>query len=106
MRETDKSGTESCQGWYKVFFDHYDLYGAGWATNDWGQQSLRPRSTDCFGLGITGWNFQYFDQPDENGYEWHAWFNSPIWTRKRCYDNNKVQNAAGGGSEGGCQGNG
>ncbi|OBT74697.1 hypothetical protein VF21_07019 [Pseudogymnoascus sp. 05NY08] len=45
---------------------------------------------------LTGWNFEYFDEPDENGYEWHSWFNTAIGTRRRCFDNNRVQCAAGG----------
>lgn len=65
--------TQTCTSWYKVFFDQYDIYGAGWATWDYGQSSLRPNSTSCFGLGITGWNFEYYDAPDKNGNEWHAW---------------------------------
>ena len=100
--------TQSCAGWYKVALDAYDIYGAGWASWDWGQQTLLPNSKGCFGLGITNWNFVYFDQPDANGYEWHAWFNSPIWTRARCFNNNKVQQAASNTNSitGGCRGNG
>ncbi|KAL1867745.1 hypothetical protein VTK73DRAFT_4030 [Phialemonium thermophilum] len=97
---------QSCHSSYKFFLNSYDIYGAGWATWDWGQQSLRPNSTSCFGLGITNWHFEYFDQPDANGYEWHAWFNSPVFTRARCFNNNKVQNSAGGGPNGGCGGSG
>ena len=104
--DTDTRLLESCEGWYKVVLDAYTIYGAGWATWDSGQQSLRPNSTSCFGLGITNWHFDYFDEPDSNGYEWRAIFNSPIWTKSRCYGNNKVQNSAGGGSDGGCSGNG
>ncbi|KAK0630522.1 SGNH hydrolase-type esterase domain-containing protein [Bombardia bombarda] len=97
---------QSCEGWYKFVLDAYDVYGAGWAGWDWGQQSLRPNTSSCIGGGITNWHFEYFDKPDANGYEWHAWFNTPIWTRARCYNNNKVQGASGGGGSGGCKGNG
>jgi hypothetical protein len=99
---------QSCDGWYKVFFDAYDIYGAGWASWDYGQQTLLPSNKACFGLGVTNWHFQYFDQPDSNGYEWHAWFNSPIWTKGRCFGNNKVQQAASNTNSisGGCGGNG
>ncbi|KFX88314.1 hypothetical protein V490_07721 [Pseudogymnoascus sp. VKM F-3557] len=46
------------------------MYGAGWANNDWGAKSLLPAINPYCGLGsLTGWNFGYFNQPDENGYE-------------------------------------
>lgn len=91
-----------CQGWYRWLYTRYNIRGAGWATWDSGQKTLRPNSTDCFGLGLTGWYFEYFDEPDENGFMWLAKFNSPIWTEARCYANNKVQSGAGGPSDGGC----
>jgi hypothetical protein len=68
-----KQPSQTCTSWYKLLWDQYDIYGAGWSTWDYGQQSLRPNSTSCFGLGLTGWNFEYFDEPDSNGMEWHAW---------------------------------
>ncbi|PYH81906.1 SGNH hydrolase, partial [Aspergillus uvarum CBS 121591] len=91
-----------CQGRYKAVLTRYNIRGAGWATWDSGQKTLRPNSTHCFGKGLTGWSFKYFDEPDENGYEWLAKFNSPIWTEARCYSNNKVQKAAGGPTDDGC----
>jgi hypothetical protein len=88
---------QSCVGWYKFILQHYDIYGAGWANYDWGQKSLRLAINPCCGLGaskseaskrmillvsgrllfnansnigsLTGWHFEYFHQPDENGYE-------------------------------------
>lgn len=42
---------QSCEGWYKFFFQHYDIYGAGWANYDWGQNSLLPAINPCCGLG-------------------------------------------------------
>ncbi|KAJ5621957.1 SGNH hydrolase [Penicillium herquei] len=98
--------TGSCKGKYKFLWDSYDIYGTGWASWDSGQKSLRPNSTNCFGLGLTKWKFEYYDEPDSNGMEWHASFRSPIWTRSRCFNNNKVQSGAGGPSSGGCSGNG
>ncbi|KAF3384737.1 Lipase 1 [Penicillium rolfsii] len=94
--------TSDCSGAYKAVLTRYHIRGAGWCNWDWGQQSLRPNSTHCFGLGLTGWSFNYFDQPDSDGYEWEAVFNSPIFTEARCYSNNKVQSAAGGPSDAGC----
>ncbi len=81
---------QSCVGWYKFILQHYDVYGAGWANYDRGQKSLKPAINPCCGLGtskfesqnrkvvsdpiydigsLTGWHFEYFDQPDKNGYE-------------------------------------
>ncbi|KAH8687420.1 hypothetical protein BGZ60DRAFT_393555 [Tricladium varicosporioides] len=98
---------QRCMGWYKFILQHYDIYGAGWANYDWGQKSLMPAINPCCGLGsLTGWHFEYFDQPDENGYEWHSWFNTAIGTRRRCFDNNRVQCAAGGPCDSYCGGNG
>lgn len=97
-----KEPSAKCTGVYHGFWTRYNIRGAGWATWDKGQKSLRPNSTHCFGLGLTGWWFEYFDEPDSNGYEWLAKFNTPIWTEGRCYSNNKVQKGAGGPSNDGC----
>lgn len=97
-----KTPSAKCQGKYKGVLTRYNIRGAGWATWDWGQKTLLPNSTNCFGLGLTGWTFEYFDKPDSDGYEWLAKFNSPIWTEGRCYANNKVQKAAGGPDNDGC----
>jgi hypothetical protein len=43
--------TQSCKGWYKIAFQNYDIYGAGWATYDWGQQSLMKQVNPCCGSG-------------------------------------------------------
>ncbi|ELR02729.1 hypothetical protein VC83_00834 [Pseudogymnoascus destructans] len=103
-----KKSTQACWGWYKFIFQSYNMYGAGWATYDWGQKSLMKEVNPCCGSGsLTGWTFDYFDKPDENGYEWHAFFHTAIGTRRRCFDNNNVQCAAGGPCDGGgCRGNG
>ncbi|KAF4628119.1 hypothetical protein G7Y89_g10037 [Cudoniella acicularis] len=62
---------QGCEGWYKFILQHYDIYGAGWANYDWGQKSLMSAINPCCGLGsLTGWGFEYFDQPDENGWWW------------------------------------
>ncbi|KAH8812729.1 SGNH hydrolase-type esterase domain-containing protein [Xylogone sp. PMI_703] len=99
--------SQQCEGWYKFLFQSYDIYGAGWATYDWGQKTLMKQVNPCCGSGsLTGWTFDYFDEPDENGYEWHAFFHTAIGTRRRCFDNNKVQCAAGGPCDSYCKGNG
>jgi len=97
-----KEPSAKCSGVYHVFWTRYNIRGAGWATWDKGQKTLRGNSTRCFGKGLTGWYFEYFDEPDENGYEWLAKFNSPVFTEARCYANNKVQKWSGGPSNDGC----
>ncbi|ETS77079.1 hypothetical protein PFICI_10953 [Pestalotiopsis fici W106-1] len=97
---------QHCEGWYKFIFHHFDIYGAAWASHDWGQRSLLPAINPCCGPGsLTGWGFEYFDQPDENGHEWHAWFNTALGTRGRCFDNSIVQCTAGGPCDSYCIGN-
>ncbi|KAK9420551.1 hypothetical protein SUNI508_06291 [Seiridium unicorne] len=64
---------QRCEGWYKFILHHFDIYGAGWANYDWGQKSLLPAVDPCCGPGsLSGWGFEYFDRPDENGYEFTA----------------------------------
>lgn len=97
-----KKPSAKCTGVGHGLWTRYNIRGAGWATWDKGQKTLRPNSTNCFGLGLTGWWFEYFDEPDSSGYEWLAKFNSPILTEGRCYANNNVQKAAGGPADDGC----
>lgn len=94
----------ACEGWYKVFFGEYTIYGYGWAGDDWGQQTLLKEARNCVGGGVSEWEFEYFNQADSNGMEWKAYFRTPIWVRARCFNNNKVQFGAGG-FTGGCRGN-
>lgn len=93
-----------CHGWYHGIWSTYEIKGYGWLDSDWGQDSLLPHAKSCVGGGITDWQFTYFDTPDEDGYEWHAHFRTPLWVRSRCFKNNKVQIAAGGFTNG-CGGN-
>lgn len=51
-------------------------------------------------------SFNYFDEPDGDGYEWKVSYNTPIWTNARCFDNNKVVKCADGGYTDGCSGTG
>ncbi|KAJ4286333.1 hypothetical protein N0V90_013367 [Kalmusia sp. IMI 367209] len=72
-----------CEGWYKFFYSHYEVEGAGFSTLDYAQKSMRPNMDSCYGLGTTAWKFDYHDNPgDHNGYEWKASFNTPIWGTK------------------------
>ncbi|KFY41182.1 hypothetical protein V495_05035, partial [Pseudogymnoascus sp. VKM F-4514 (FW-929)] len=60
--------TQSCEGWYKFLFQSYDIYGAGWATYDYGQKTLMKQVNPCCGSGsLTGWTFDYYDEPDDDG---------------------------------------
>jgi hypothetical protein len=93
-----------CEGWYKLLFGSYELEGGGFSTYDWGQDTLLPSMTGCYGHGTTMWKFKYHDEPTEDGYEWKATFHTPIWVRARCFKNNKVVKAAGGWTDG-CKGN-
>ena len=93
-----------CKGWYKVFYSDYKLHGAGWSTWDKGEDTVRPRIKGCLGLGITAWNWEYYDAPDEDGNEWGLSVHLPIWVRARCFKNNKVAIASGGFTDG-CGGN-
>ncbi len=102
-----KRALQSCHGQYYPTLSHYDIYGQGWASWDNGE-GLRANISACIGRGISGWGFSYFDLPyssphdtndnpyPQGGWEWHAWFNTPIWTNARCFNNYKVQGGAGG----------
>lgn len=87
----------SCQGWYKFLFSSYTIYGQGWAGWDYGQETLMPKAKSCIGGGLTAWEFEYYDKPeDHDGWEWRAFFRTPIWVNARCFNNLKVQKGAGG----------
>ncbi|KAF4984916.1 hypothetical protein FDECE_16982 [Fusarium decemcellulare] len=98
----DPVGT--CKGWYHVLWSSYEIEGGGFSTWDHGQQTMRPSMDGCYGLGTTAWDFEYYDEPTEDGYEWKLKFKTPIWVRSRCFKNNKVVKAAGGWTDG-CGGN-
>ncbi|OAR01881.1 hypothetical protein LLEC1_05530 [Akanthomyces lecanii] len=104
-KDFNKDETDgTCEGWYKVFFGTYTVEGAGWATWDYGQDTLLKSLRGCMGSGITKWKFDYYDSPSDSGMEWKATFHTPIWVRARCMKNDKVQRASGGHTDG-CKGN-
>ncbi|KAI4591931.1 hypothetical protein KJ359_012062 [Pestalotiopsis sp. 9143b] len=94
----------SCKGSYLGTYSTYSIKGYGWSSYDWGQKTLLPSAKGCIGGGLTLWDFEYFDSADDDGNEWKATFNTAIWVRQRCFNNNKVQFAAGGFTNG-CGGN-
>ncbi|KAM0322464.1 hypothetical protein ACHAQA_009533 [Verticillium albo-atrum] len=96
-RELLKRSDGRCHSWWKGSHSHYMIDGHGWAGWDHGQETLLPAIKNCVGLGVTDWKFDYYDNPSDNhGWEWRAEFNTPIWTRERCFNNLKVQKGAGG----------
>ncbi|KAH7040900.1 SGNH hydrolase-type esterase domain-containing protein [Microdochium trichocladiopsis] len=94
-----------CRSEYKFVLNSIFIHGGGWATADFGQDTLKKRAGACIGSTPTSWKFWYYDQPDKDGYEWAASFNTPVFTRSRCFDNDKVPNESGG-HVGGCGGTG
>ncbi|EWG50868.1 hypothetical protein FVEG_09994 [Fusarium verticillioides 7600] len=82
----------------------YTIEGGGFSTWDFGQKTMRPSMNGCYGLGTTAWNFEYYDEPTEEGYKWKLTFNTPVFVRSRFFKNNKVVKGAGGWTEG-CGGN-
>jgi hypothetical protein len=42
---------QACEGWYKIIWQHYGIYGGEWANYDWGAKSLQPAINPCCGLG-------------------------------------------------------
>ncbi|KAI8275803.1 Lipase 1 [Colletotrichum sp. SAR 10_98] len=99
-----KEAGGDCKGWYHGYWSSYVMHGYGWASHDFGQKTLMKEAKDCIGGGLSMWRFEYFDEPDDDGNEWKADFNTPIWVRARCFGNNKAQFAAGGFTHG-CGGN-
>ncbi|KAJ4159694.1 hypothetical protein NW765_013683 [Fusarium oxysporum] len=94
----------TCKGWYHFSHSSYTIEGGGFSTWDFGQKTMRPSMNGCYGLGTTAWNFEYYDEPTEDGYEWKLTFNTPVFVRSRCFKNNKVVKDAGGWTDG-CGGN-
>ncbi|KAK4143423.1 SGNH hydrolase-type esterase domain-containing protein [Dichotomopilus funicola] len=89
-----------CKGKYKFLFSDFEMYGAGFSSWDYGQDTVLPKSKGCLGLGVTKWNWEYFDQPDANGMEWKVTFRTPVFVSNRCYRNNKVVESVGGNTNG------
>ncbi|KXJ88348.1 SGNH hydrolase-type esterase domain-containing protein [Microdochium bolleyi] len=104
-----RSGT--CRGWWSLFFTGYRIYGRGWASSDWGKDSLLKSMRDC-GSAVTGWKFDYCPTGcgDNNDFEWKAEFNLPVYGGVACMKNNWVPRKNGaewtseGSSELGCKG--
>ncbi|EWZ95767.1 hypothetical protein FOWG_03326 [Fusarium oxysporum f. sp. lycopersici MN25] len=94
----------TCKGWYHFSHSSYTIEGGGFSTWYFGQKTMRPSMNGCYGLGTTAWNFEYYDEPMEDGYEWNLTFNTPVFVRSRCFKNNKVVKGAGGRTDG-CGGN-
>lgn len=92
----------NCLSWYKFFYATFDVYGGGWADSDFGETSGGVL-TQLKGCGtVTGWNFEYYNNPASDGTEWHARGKLPVGTRK-CVGRAVTSS---GGFSGGCGGNG
>ncbi|KAK3897846.1 SGNH hydrolase-type esterase domain-containing protein [Staphylotrichum tortipilum] len=95
-----KAPNGQCTGKYKFLFSDFEMYGAGFSSWDWGQETILPQSKGCLGLGVTKWQFVYLPEPDENGMEWRATWRTPVFVSNRCYRNNKVVSSVGGDTHG------
>lgn len=119
-----KKAAGLCNGSYKWIFSSYEIkgmqqpflalltllfiltasLGVGWSSWDYGQQTILKNTKGCLGLGVTNYDFKYFDAPDEDGMEWKVTFRTPVFVNGRCFKNNKVVSASGGWTDG-CAGN-
>ena len=96
-RELVKHTDGRCEGWYKLFWEEYTIYGKNWAGWDYGQDTLLRNARKCVGGGMTGWTFDHFNKlKDHDGLEWKATFRTPLGSRSRCFNNLKVQAGSGG----------
>ncbi|KAF7531582.1 hypothetical protein G7054_g8745 [Neopestalotiopsis clavispora] len=92
---TKKDGT--CHVWWKVGATDYRVYGRGWASYDWGQDTLLKSMRDC-GSAVTGWEFHYCDDGcgiDTDEYEWESSFDLPVYGGLACMKNNWVPRRSG-----------
>ena len=94
-----------CKTQYKFMVTSVFLHGAGFATADFGQDTLKKSVASCIGSTPTAWKFWYYDAPDGEGLEWACSFNTPVFTGSRCFGNEKAVKGAGG-LTGGCSGSG
>ncbi len=89
-----KEPVAKCKSTWKVAANSFEIYGGGWASWDWGQKTFLSNVTNCMGSAVSFWKFDYFDKPDEDGFEWKATGNTaPI--QRACYS--PAINGAGGG---------
>ncbi|KAJ4230942.1 hypothetical protein NW759_002925 [Fusarium solani] len=93
----------TCRGNNHFWYADYTIYGAGFSSWDHGKKTLLPSIKDCLGEGVTSFEFEYFDGPNQFGHEWLATFNTPGLVNSRCFKNNKVVFAAHGFTDG-CEG--
>ncbi|KAM6535479.1 hypothetical protein FALCPG4_005039 [Fusarium falciforme] len=80
----------TCRGNNHFWYVDYIIYGAGFSSWDHGKKTLLPSIKDCLGEGVTDFEFEYFDGPNQFGHEWLATFNTPGIVNSRCFKNNKV----------------
>ncbi|KAK4465901.1 SGNH hydrolase-type esterase domain-containing protein [Cladorrhinum samala] len=94
---TKRDGT--CEGWSRVSrWTTYRFYGRGWASGDWGQNSLLKAANDC-SRSVTKWKFEYCKEngrTDYGDYEWWAELEASIYFGAACFQSNAVARNAGG----------
>ena len=91
-----------CKSWYKGVWATFDVYGGGWSSSDFGtgHGGVQAQIKGC--SAITGWHFEHFPTPHQDGTEWYAWGRLPIGT-ERCVVR---ATESSGDFGGGCGGNG
>ena len=86
----------ACRGHDKGLWVAYKIHGRGWASDDWGVH-LKKKIVDCVGDGVGEWKFQYYKKDGDNHqWEWWSTFTLPGGVINRCWNNLKIQRAAGG----------
>ncbi|KAH7010783.1 uncharacterized protein B0I36DRAFT_356403 [Microdochium trichocladiopsis] len=91
-----KEPVGDCKSEYKFVLNSIFIHGGGWATADFGWDTLKKKAGLCIGSTPTLWKFWYYDSLDKDGMEWAASFNTPVFITSRCFDNDKVPNDSGG----------
>ncbi|KAK6431021.1 hypothetical protein LTR95_012820 [Oleoguttula sp. CCFEE 5521] len=98
--QSDPDATEICGTWYKVLFDHFEIYGAHFDDSEFSSDGEKLKH-ELEGCGeVTKWSFKTLTN-DPNGFQWFASGNLPVGT-KACVGRAAV--SAGGSSPDGCTG--
>lgn len=89
----------ACRAFNKGFHMAVKIHGRGWASWDWGKETLRKQAWACHTRGgITAWKFEYYERDGNNeDWEWWSTFTIPkAGSVNRCWNNLKFQRVAGG----------
>ncbi|OQO09623.1 hypothetical protein B0A48_05025 [Cryoendolithus antarcticus] len=78
--QSDPDATEICGTWYKVLFDHFEIYGAHFDEAEFSSDGEKLKH-ELEGCGeVTKWSFKTLTN-DPNGFQWFASGNLPIGTK-------------------------